>query len=322
MIGTGVVTGRGKSTVRFVVRLSAVLIVVVWSGVSAAEVFNPSFEVTYPVLGRARPVPQNWWRADHPSFTSYCTDLWSTDGALSAALLTRANKTVNRGNHQSFYQLVDLTGMSSIVFDVALTASPAGAFEHFEASFLVDGVPVWSANEEGVYYDQEVSVLGLSDWHFLEMRLTALDAGAFTLTYWTLWDNIRLVEAPVAIPAVLDLDPGTLNLGSNGRWVTCYIELPEDYDVADIDGSMVTLDGIGACMDGQGWATPQANEGNILDHDGDGILERMVKFDRGALQAVVQPPETTITVQGYLTDGTPFEGTAVLQVLAKLAKKK
>jgi hypothetical protein len=104
--------------------------------------------------------------------------------------------------------------------------------------------------------------------------------------------------------------------------IQCYIELAEGCDVAQIDGATVTLDGIPACVDERGWATPQAHEGNITDHDGDGILERMVKFHREAVQTVVQPPQTTVTIQGYLTDGTPFEGTAVLRVLDKNAKKK
>jgi len=322
MMGTGVVTKSERRGVCSAVGLLAVLTVVGWSGVCAAQVLNPSFEATYLGTPYPRLLPQYWWHVDHPSFNSYCTDLWSTDGALSAALLSRGGKAVSPGNHESFYQLVDLTGIGSIVFDVQLTADPAGAFEHFEASFLIDGVPVWSEEAEGIYYDQQVSGLGLSGWHFIEMRITALDAGVFTTTYWTLWDNLRLVEGPATIPAVIDLDPGTLNLGSNGRWVTCYIELAEGYDVAQIDGATVTLDGIAACVDQRGWATPQANAGNIMDHDGDGLLERMVKFSREAVQTVVQPPQTTVTIQGYLTDGTPFEGTAVLRVLDKNTKKK
>jgi hypothetical protein len=74
----------------------------------------------------------------------------------------------------------------------------------------------------------------------------ALEAGASNVAYGTLWDNVRLVEGPATMPAVIDLDPGTLNLGSNGRWVTCYLELDEGYDVAQIDGATVRLDGIPA----------------------------------------------------------------------------
>lgn len=46
----------------------------------------------------------------------------------------------------------------------------------------------------------------------------------------------------VKIPAAIDIDPNTLNWISKGRWITCYIELPEGYDVGDIDVSTITLD--------------------------------------------------------------------------------
>ena len=42
------------------------------------------------------------------------------------------------------------------------------------------------------------------------------------------------------IEAMIDFDPDTLDLGSNGRWVTCYIKLP-GYDVAQIDVGSVLL---------------------------------------------------------------------------------
>ncbi len=43
------------------------------------------------------------------------------------------------------------------------------------------------------------------------------------------------------IPAVIDIDPDTLNLKSKRKWVTAYIELPEGYDVTNIDIGTVEL---------------------------------------------------------------------------------
>jgi len=48
----------------------------------------------------------------------------------------------------------------------------------------------------------------------------------------------------------------------------------------------------------------------------------MVKFERAAVQAIVQAPQATMTVKGRLAGGTPFEGTAVIRVLDKGAKKE
>ncbi|UCC22567.1 MAG: SMP-30/gluconolactonase/LRE family protein, partial [Planctomycetota bacterium] len=45
-----------------------------------------------------------------------------------------------------------------------------------------------------------------------------------------------------AILANVEIKPETLNLQSKGRWVTCYIWLPEDYNVADIEPNSILLE--------------------------------------------------------------------------------
>ena len=39
--------------------------------------------------------------------------------------------------------------------------------------------------------------------------------------------------------AVIDIDPNTLNVNSQGNWITCYISLPEDYHVNDVDPNSI-----------------------------------------------------------------------------------
>jgi hypothetical protein len=268
--------------------------------------------------------------------------MWAKDGVLSAGLFSRIGKSFTPSAYQSFYQFVNLTGVGSIVFDVRLAAYPSGTYEHFEASLLVDGVPLWTKKEGGIYTNQKVNVGARAGWHRLEIRTTAVDAGTFSLAYWSQWDNVRLVEGPVAIKATVTLNPdklggdmldaaalnsdaqghGALNPASNGNWITCYIKLPEGYDVATIDATTVKLGDIPAYLGKQGWATAESNAENTADYDGDGTLERMVKFDRAAVQATVQPPQTTVTVKGILVGGTPFEGTSVIQVVEKGPKGK
>ena len=323
MTGTGIMTAVEGKGGRPAMGCVAILTLLMWSGVYAAEVQNPSFEATYMGVPYPRALPQGWWHVDHASFNSYCSNSWRTNGALSAVLLAKIGKTVSPGNYESFYQYVDLTGIGTIEFDARLAALPAGAFSHFKASFLVDGVPLWSQTAAGVYLDQQVKVTGMAGWHRVEVRNTALDAGTFSLAYWTQWDNLRLIEGPITIPAVVDLDPSTLNPASSGNWITCYIELGGGYDVNAIDGATVTLNkDIRAHLGNEGWATPQANGGNVADYDNDGTLERMAKFDRAAVQVIVQPPEATVTIRGKLASGILFEGTAVIRVLDKNAKNK
>ena len=131
-------------------------------------------------------------------------------------------------------------------------------------------------------------------------------------------------DSSQTVKATITLKPSTLSLASNGRWVTGYIELEEGYDVHSIDGATVTLDGIAAHLGDEGWATPEANEGNIVDQDGDGILERMVKFDRAEVQAravLRMTADATVMVTGMVVDAQ-FEGGATLQVADKGGKKK
>jgi Tol biopolymer transport system component len=65
-----------------------------------------------------------------------------------------------------------------------------------------------------------------------------VESGGFDL------DSVELlnaVQCPVGTPSEIDCDPDTLNINSNGRWITCYIELPEGYHPKDIDGSTVKM---------------------------------------------------------------------------------
>jgi hypothetical protein len=310
-----------------------------WSGVCAAQIVNPSFEGTYEGLPYPRPLPSNWSRIDHPSFNSYCTDLWYTDGALAACLFSQGGKSFEPGQYQCFYQFVDLTGVGIIAFDAMLTGDPSGEFSHFEASLLVDDVPLWSATVEGEYLDQEVDVSGLSDWHMIELRITALESGTFTDSYWACWDNMLLLDGPRTLEAVIDLDPGTLNPWFRTRWVTCYIELPEGYDAAEIDEATVTLEEISAVAGAERWARSwsrwwwgrpwarrwacaDVSRRNIVDRDRDGLRERVVRFDRAAVEAIAQAPETTVVVAGMLLDGTPFEGAATIRVIEKHCRRR
>ena len=110
-------------------------------------------------------------------------------------------------------------------------------------------------------------------------------------------------------PATVDFDPDTLNLKSKGKWVTVYIELPlgHGYNISMTNLTSVTLDG-------QIYAEAKPLE--IGDYDSDGIPDLMVKFNRAAVQAVLQVgDQVEITINGKLTDGSLFEGKDTIQVI-------
>lgn len=71
-----------------------------------------------------------------------------------------------------------------------------------------------------------------------------------------------------------------MNLKSQGKWITCYIELPEGYDVDDIDVSSMLLDE---------QVPEELRPSEIADNDEDGIADLMLKFDMAAIQKILQP---------------------------------
>ena len=118
---------------------------------------------------------------------------------------------------------------------------------------------------------------------------------------------------PDEIQATIVIDPDTLNLNSKGKWITCYIELPGDYDVEDIDVSTIKLnDEVPA----------ESRPTGVGDCDDDGIAELMVKFDRSAVQEILEAgDEVEITVTGELNDDTKFEGSDMIRLINKGGKK-
>jgi PKD repeat protein len=111
------------------------------------------------------------------------------------------------------------------------------------------------------------------------------------------------------IPATADFDPDTLNLKSKGQWVTVYIELPvgHGYDVNMINLTTVMLNG-------QVYA--EAKPFAIGDYDSDGIPDLMVKFNRAAVQTILQVGDKVeIIISGKLIDERLFEGKDTIQVI-------
>ena len=104
----------------------------------------------------------------------------------------------------------------------------------------------------------------------------------------------------MTIPATIDIDPNTLNLESNGNWITVYIGLPDGLDVNDIMISTVMLD-----------QTVQAEWCDVQDT----IL--MVKFDRLDVENLIGAPQQSVelTVEGKLSTGLEFAGQDTIRAI-------
>ena len=118
------------------------------------------------------------------------------------------------------------------------------------------------------------------------------------------------------VSADIDIDPDTLNPRSKGRWITAYVELPLGYDPRDIDATTILLNDVLPPELNPKYGFVKSETSYIADHDGDGVLERMVKFDRTLVEEVLSPGlSVTLKIAGQLQDGTEFEGTDAVEVI-------
>jgi hypothetical protein len=127
---------------------------------------------------------------------------------------------------------------------------------------------------------------------------------------------IRYATKKKQVEATIDIDPDTLNLGSRGKWITCYIELPAEYDPREINASTILLmDSLSPELDPK-YGFVKSEGSYIVDHDGNGVFERMVKFNRQeVMQLLDSEGDAVLTVTGQLQDGTEFQGKDTIRIL-------
>jgi hypothetical protein len=100
----------------------------------------------------------------------------------------------------------------------------------------------------------------------------------------------------------VEISPKTLNLKSNGKFVTVIITFPEDISADEVDVESLELE-----VDGESISALWARAG-------EGML--MVKFSRDELKEIVDGPgEVEIQVSGDLEGGGSFEGSDTIRVM-------
>jgi len=124
---------------------------------------------------------------------------------------------------------------------------------------------------------------------------------------------------PTVVQANVDMNPNTLNLHSKGKWITGYVQLPEGYNPEYIDASTILINcTIQSVLDPQYEFVTNSSE-YLVDHNNDGILERMVKFNRTQvaeyiLSQGIMCGNVTLTISGSLVDEAQFEGSDIIRV--------
>jgi len=154
------------------------------------------------------------------------------------------------------------------------------------------------------------------------------DAGAYENILFEVFDGeltdfeeITITIVNVTLNATVDMDADTINLGAGRKWLTGYIELPAEYQPEFVDLSMVILNL-------NGGAIPAVTDPKydfvtdpsiyIQDHDGDGVPERMVKFDWSLVKPFIELGENVLVVSGGLLSWPArpdFEGTDTVNVI-------
>jgi hypothetical protein len=125
-----------------------------------------------------------------------------------------------------------------------------------------------------------------------------------------------IVAAPSlvsVITASVDVQPMILNKNAKGGYVTVYIEfLGGTASATDIDVKTVTLsNAAGTTTVAVAPESPTA----VGDWNGNGIIDRMVKFDRATVQSwFATTGEQTVRVKGRLVDGRQFAGDDIILV--------
>jgi hypothetical protein len=144
--------------------------------------------------------------------------------------------------------------------------------------------------------------------------------------YWVKY-SVKMEVLPGPIPhASVDIDPDTLNIRSHGQWITAYIQPDEGYDAANIDASSILLNSrLSPIQDPKYGFVTDPNE-YLVDNNGDGVMERMVKFSRTEAESMIYfavgiiNGDFTMTITGKFNDGTRFKGTDVIQVFYIVAQ--
>ncbi|MHC4546596.1 MAG: choice-of-anchor Q domain-containing protein [Planctomycetota bacterium] len=114
--------------------------------------------------------------------------------------------------------------------------------------------------------------------------------------------DMGVYEYSPTIQAEAKIVPRTINLASKGNWITCYVWLPEQYNVADIEPNSVILEN-----------EIQAASRSVDEQEQVAIA----RFSRKDIHRILDIGEVELTISGQLTDGTIFEARDTIKVIEK-----
>ena len=144
-------------------------------------------------------------------------------------------------------------------------------------------------------------------WSLLEAHDINLDGwivGVGTLADSAILRGFLLIPMQINfLDAAIQINPPQINLKSNAKWITCFIQLPEGYNVADVVVTSLRLAG---------------NIEPVDKYDIDLTMNLLkVKFPGDAIRHLLSPGAYELTLTGQLVDGTQFQGSDTVTVKGK-----
>ena len=159
-----------------------------------------------------------------------------------------------------------------------------------------------------------VTAAGETDIIIYETDLVDFDENPIPHTVVNGHVTVITVEA---LSATINFHPGTLNLLSKGKWVACCIELPEGYDVSDIDASTIMLDEMVSAESEPATVTPRFMRVRFSRAEVTSYIFANVDMTELSEERFMT---VTLTVTGYLNDGTPFRGDDAVRILLPMPR--
>ena len=176
-------------------------------GVNTNRIVNPGFESGSSGWGQLK--VGNYGNAPHTG--SYGG--MPTEGGTYWYIYTYHSNAMQVGNYGCITQAVDVSGLSSLIFDVSLYA-PSGWQNRVKAEVRVDGVSKWIGTVGGLHTNQSVDLSSYTGLHTLELRSEVLVAGTYS-SQWVMFDNLRTAGGGVVAVAIMPTNSGNF---ANGAW--------------------------------------------------------------------------------------------------------
>jgi len=130
--------------------------------------------------------------------------------------------------------------------------------------------------------------------------------GSFSYFSDSEWAKATFTAGQWVIEVEIDIDPDTLNLGSQGTWTTiyAYIKPSGDYNASDVDVNTILLEEIPA-----DWGDVQEENCFMAKFNRTSVVDYLVgKGYEGG-------DEVTLTVTGQFTDGMSFQGSDTVNLI-------